>query len=83
MERRLEPVLEPLGARFLVAADGAFSAARKIMMDQGLAQFVQDELDYGYKELPIDSARGRVSIPSQRMPACTPQFGVRFHSSCA
>ncbi len=43
----------------LVATDGAFSAARKIMIENGMAQFVQDELAYGYKELPIDAALGR------------------------
>lgn len=37
----------------LVATEGAFSAARKIMVEKGLAEFVVDELAYGYKELPI------------------------------
>ncbi len=44
--------------RHIVAADGAFSTARKIMIGNGLAQFVQDELAYGYKELPITTAHG-------------------------
>lgn len=43
----------------VVATDGAFSTARKIMTEAGMAQFVQDELAYGYKELPISAEQGR------------------------
>jgi kynurenine 3-monooxygenase len=44
----------------LIATDGAFSAARKVLVDRGVARFDLDELAYGYKELPIrvEQARG-------------------------
>jgi kynurenine 3-monooxygenase len=43
----------------LVATDGAFSTARKTMIDNGFAEFVESELSYGYKELPIPAQCGR------------------------
>lgn len=43
----------------LIAADGAFSAVRAIMVDEGVAQFDLDELAYGYKEFPITTEHAR------------------------
>ncbi len=43
----------------LVATDGVFSTARRLMVEQGLGRFVQAELDYGYKELTITAAQAR------------------------
>lgn len=43
----------------LVATDGVFSSARRLMVEHGLAKFVQAELDYGYKELPIPTEQAR------------------------
>jgi kynurenine 3-monooxygenase len=37
----------------LIGTDGAFSSARRILVESGVARFVLDELAYGYKELPI------------------------------
>jgi kynurenine 3-monooxygenase len=43
----------------LVVTEGAFSSARKSMVDLGLAQFKLDELAHGYKELLIDVDHAR------------------------
>jgi kynurenine 3-monooxygenase len=37
----------------VIAADGARSATREVLIDHGLARFDVDELPYGYKELPV------------------------------
>lgn len=43
----------------LVVTEGAFSSARKSMVEAGLAKFTLDELAHGYKELLIDVDHAR------------------------